>query len=405
MLIAIAFVGCGSAPIDFGPSSDADGDTDTDADSDTDTDADTDTEPEAPPLETFNQASKRYASLFDPSVLHAVTITFTEANWKVLQETGAELPASVAIDGEVLPLAGVELAGDQAGFGWDGKVDLRLDFDQYFDGLTYGGMEHLVFDDQAADPTGVREVIANRVLIAAGVSTPRAGFATVQVQGGVPLLYTLREEVDVAFLQRWWAPTGPLWEAEDGADFTVAGLPGWTGGTVAEDALLESARVAIQTSGADFEAQVGAVLDLEQARAVWAWQAVLGNSDGWPYELDDVWLYGDPGQANRFVFLPHRVDEGFDPLATWDAVAPEVAVRCRFDAACDALLRTTILAAADEYEAVGVGTWAQEAFDLTEAAMLADPAPPIPPAQMLAERALLLPIVETRPTAVRDAVN
>jgi hypothetical protein len=402
-LIAIAWLGC-TAPLHVGTKasndeSDADTDADTDADSDSDSDSDTDT---GPPLETFNQAFDRYTTLFDPSLLHVVQIDLDPADYALLQLNGENwLPAVVTIDGEALPLAGVELTGDQSSFGWDGKVDLRLDFDRFYDGMTYAGLEHIVLDDQAADPTGVAEVVANRVLIAAGVSTPRAGFATVQVQGATPMLYTLREEVDVAFLQRWWAPTGPLWEATDGADFTASGLPAWDGD--GDPVLLEAAQLAIQTSGADFEAEVGAVIDLDQLRSVWAWQAVLANSDGWPYDLDDVWLYGDPAQANRFVFLPWHLDEPFDAFAQWDAVAAEVAVRCRYDAACDAATRTALLQAADTFEAFGVATWAQEAFDLTVGVVTADPT--FAPSARMAARAAMLPVVEGRPAAIRAAVE
>lgn len=414
MLFALALAACttGAALEDVGTKPDGDADTvpDTDVGTVPDTDVDTDvtppdTGPHPPALETYAQATARNAALFDPTILHVVTVDLAPADYDLLLADGSDwLPATVTIDGEAIPTAGVRLAGDQQGFGWDGKVDLRLDFDEVWDGMTYGGLERIAFDDQASDPAASREVIAARVLAAAGVPAPRAAFATVQVQGGVPALYTLREEVDEDFLQRWFPPgLGALWEAEDGADFTAAGLGAWAGD--GDPAILEAVRVAVQTPSPDWEAQVDAVIQLDQLRKLWAWQAVIGNDDGWPYDLDDVWAYADPLQADRLAFVPERVDEAFDPATIWDGVEPEVAVRCRFDPACDAAIRAEILAAADAYDALGAETWAQEAFDLTDAAMKADTERGTPAGQVRTARDALMLEVAGRGAVVRAQVE
>lgn len=209
----------------------------TDADTDTDADIDTDTGLPTSPVsyaETFDQATARYAAVFDPAVLHTVDVTFADVDWAAIQANGTLwTTATVVLDGETLPPVGVKLDGDQAQFGWDGKVAFKFDFDEFAEDGTYGGMERLDFDDQADDPTAGREVIANQVLLGAGLITPRASYAAVTFQGGTRGLFTIREHPDERFVKRWFTDaTGDLWEGGNGADFTVSGLDAWSGSAI-----------------------------------------------------------------------------------------------------------------------------------------------------------------------------
>ena len=132
---------------------------------------------------------------------------------------------------------------------------------------------------------------------------------------------------------------------------------------------------------------------------------MLGNEDGYPYELDDHSLYADPGKEGRFVYVPWALDETWDTNMDWEAVTGTVAVHCAYDDACLPLLLTHVSAVLDTYEGLDVNGIAQAAMEVSVTAVQADTKRELPLADVTTARSQLLTAILNRPSAVRGQMG
>jgi hypothetical protein len=197
-------------------------------------------------------------------------------------------------------------------------------------------------------------------------------FATVTVQGTPVGLYALKESIDRKWVARWFPdPSGALWQGEDGCDFTEDSVGLWVGS--GDRARLNALQAVVQTDFVDFYPALGNLVATDSLLGEWAWLAVLGHDNSWPYDTKNIWAYQDPAQAGRFAFVADSVDQAWNPLTAYDHVVSTLAARCLYDAACNADLIAAIRVRADAYDGIDVAGIAQAAFDLTSPAIVDDP--------------------------------
>jgi spore coat protein CotH len=378
---------------------------DTGADTDTDTAADTDTEEP----DTGPDDDAAYAALYDPLEIQRIDLEISEDNLAALREdAGTYVEAAFIHDGYRLPSIGVRLKGGPSTFeDIDGKPSFRLKLDELDSGLDYGGVDRINLHNMKADPAQAREVVSAGLWNAAGLAAPLANYAEVYVNGVLYGLYANVEEVDDAFVERRWTnPDGDLWEAADGADLTPAGVANYElGSGEGDEDALDAARREIQTGEGDFYTVANSVLDMTQFLDFWAWQVLLANEDGYPYELDDHFLYADPDDDGAFVFVPWGLDETFDSGFEWDDYTGTVAVHCGYDADCTSRFEARVSLALTAYEAMTPSVAAQSAFTLSTDAVQADTRRGATVAEVTTARTALITAINARPNAVRTQLG
>jgi hypothetical protein len=146
------------------------------------------------------------------------------------------------------------------------------------------------------------------------------------------------------------------------------------------------------------------VVDMDQFLAFWAWSIVVGNSDGYPYTANDVFIYGDPSDAGRYDFAPWGMDEAWAAMS-WQYASCELGSRCLADEACAARLDTALVTALDTWDTMDVAGWAQDGFALTADIVKTDPASPYSASQIDAGREALLERLETWPKQLRGQLE
>lgn len=382
-------------------------DTDTEVLDDTGPD-DTDTD-ETGETDTGPDDDAAYEAFFAPDVVQRIDLELSEEALAALRADPDTYVEGVFVhDGYRHESVGIRLKGGASTFeDIDGKPSFRLKLDEFVDGLDYGGLDRLNLHNMKADPAQAREVAAYWTLAAAGVVAPRANFAEVYVNGESRGVYANVEEIDGSFRERHFEdPSGDLWEAGDGADFTPAGVEHYSavGGEGDFDAL-DAARRQIQTGDGAFYDVADVVLDMDQFLAFWAWQVALGNEDGYPYELDDHALYADPTAAGRYTYVPWGLDETWDAAMDWEAYSGTVAVQCAYDDACLALFKAATRDALEAYEAADTTAIVQSAMDVSLSAVTADTRRELPLADVTYARAQLANIVLNRPNIVRSQMG
>ncbi len=343
------------------------------------------------------------AAVYDPAVLHQVRLTVGEAALDALRDAPREyVRGDVEVDGVVVPDVGVRLKGNSSFEDLDGKAAFKVKFDELCPGRTWLGLERLTLNNMVSDPTQSQELVNYPLFAAAGLPASRVSYAEVSLNGEAYGLYANVESVDEVWLDARFADgSGDLWEAADGAEFTVDGVESFElkSGAGDRDAL-RAVAAALDGEG-DRVASLEAVLDLDQVLAYWAWKVVVGDPDGYPWNPNDLFVYGDPDRGGRFVFAPWGFDEGWQDYVAWDNAEGRLAVVCLADAACRARLHAAVVLAVDQFEAIDVSVWAEAAWALSAPVLADDPRRPYTETEVLAARKALAATMAGRAAVVR----
>lgn len=319
----------------------------------------------------------KYAALYDPMVVQQVRIELTAAAMDTLDLDGSLwVEGNVEVNGERLEAVGVRLKGSSTYMDFSGKPAFKIKFDKFVRGQRYATLERLTLNNMANDPTQSKEVLSYGFWNDQGLVAPRASYARVYVNGELFGLYANVESMDEHMLDRRYADAGgDLWEANDSADFTTAGLSFFelVTGTGDTDAL-EAVRAAVETAPDDeFFERASQVIDMTSFLDYWAWCIVIGNEDGYPYHLNDYYLYADPTDG-LFDFSPWGMDEGWDTGMWWNYFWGEglLGVKCVADPACLAVLQDRTREAVAAYEAADLAARAMDLWDLSDATVEED---------------------------------
>lgn len=271
-----------------------------------------------------------------------------------------------------LPHVGVRLKGSQTFDTLDGKPSLKIDFDACVAEQRFATLEHLTLNNMASDPVMGREVLAYGLLHDAGQPAPRAAFAEVWI-GEVPYgLYAALEGMDKRWLKRRYAdPNGDLWEADDDAELSSLGIVNFSlASGVGDEAALAHAAEVVEGAVTDVWAPLDEVIAMDAFLEYHAWTTALGAKDGYPYNLNDYFLYADPADGGRLRFSPWGLDETWPGYAAFDGGEPgSVGARCFGDPECLDRLAERTLRVLNVYDALDPVTRAEAIFAETGAAV------------------------------------
>lgn len=165
-----------------------------------------------------NQPLDLPTPLFDPGTLVPLAVTLTDADWAAFQAVpGPVEPVPVTlVHGEDAP-RDATLQRDAV----TGALLLELDPDRT--GAALDGHRRLEVQCEAADPTGLREVLALEAARAFGVPAPEAVLTRFRLQDMPETLCTLRAAVDADFLARRFGGGALLRVAPPAADLVYRG--------------------------------------------------------------------------------------------------------------------------------------------------------------------------------------
>jgi spore coat protein CotH len=323
-----------------------------------------------------------YEDLYDPDIIHTIELLLDDVAVAALEESPEEyVEGGIVFDGKVtFEKVGIRLKGNvEENTLETGKPSFKVRLNEYESGQHIGKVTRLTLNSMNSDPTQVREVLACLAWSKAGMMSPQADFTTVSytVNGtNIPLgLYTNVETVDSNFIEHQSLDTeGALWEATDSTDFTSSGVDhfdlvsgeGW-------EAELDNAWETIWSPTEDFYTTADTVLQMDLFLLYWAWQVVTGNADGYPYELDDFYLYGDPTLSGRYAFAPWDMEKSWDTGMEWDQPSGVAAIKCAYDDICMLKLETALSEALTAYDSINPEALAADLFALTDTAVGNDP--------------------------------
>ncbi len=221
---------------------------------------------------------------------------------------------SVTLDGTPYAQVGVRKKGFFGSLSGR-KPSLVLDLDRNLPDQSHAGLTRFALNNGRQDPSLVHTCMAYEIMAASGVPAPRCNFAHVTVNDQDLGVYAHVESIRKPFLRRHFPDdSGHLYEGTLG-DFR----PGFSG-TIEQktdeetphrgpiDALIAAAEAPDDTL---LEA-LSAAMDLEAFYRFWAAEVLVAHWDGYAGNTNNYWLYEDPAQGGRIVFLPWGPDATFE---------------------------------------------------------------------------------------------
>lgn len=351
-----------------------------------DTDTDEDTAPE-------RDDDAIYEAFFDPAVIQTVDIELSDAAIRQLNLDGGEyVEGSATINGEVFASVGVRLKGSSTYQDLDCsdgycKAGFKIKLNEYVEDQRLGDLERVTLNNMTSDYTQSKEIIVYQLLREKSQLASRANYARVTLNGREWGLYLNLETADDRWLRRRFEdPTGNFFgTASSYGDFYGPYLDtGWVSKSGDGDkAQIEAVTAVLDAFAGDFFGELGPVINTDQWLEYWSWCAATGNYDGYPFTINDVLIYADPADSNRFVFAPWGTDETWDEVQysgrNWNVVSSRLGYACLADPLCVSALKTQVGLAVTEYESMDVLGIAQAAWDLSEADVQTDPKRPFTP--------------------------
>lgn len=273
-------------------------------------------------------------ALFAPDHVVEVVVELPPADWDALRGQGragldtrgadcmdAPWPSpytwftgSVTLDGAPYAQVGVRKKGFFGSLSRR-KPSIVLDLDRNLPDQHHATLTRFALNNGRQDPSLVRTCLAYEIMTTAGLPAPRCNFAHVTVNGEDLGVYAHVESIRKPFLRRHFADdSGHLYEGTLG-DFR----PGFSG-TIEQktdedtphrapiDALIAAAEAPDDTL---IEA-LSAAMDLEAFYRFWAAEVLVAHWDGYAGNTNNYWLYEDPAQDGRIVFLPWGPDATFE---------------------------------------------------------------------------------------------
>lgn len=314
--------------------------------------------PGAPNIPWADPADRVFAPFDSPVVLE---LSVPLAAQQALESSPRDyVEAQFRVADDAAPISvGVRLKGMWGSFrgcpfSCSDKSALKLDFNRFVAGQSYGGLEKLNLNNQVQDPARTSEWLAYEIFRRQGVPAPRVGFAEVRVNGVSWGLYALVEDRDDPFLARSFPSTLGLYEGEYGQDLFPGSEDGFDvdEGDPTDRSPLVRLTTAIDTAprGEGFFQALDPLLDWNEVLSCMATEVFIGHWDGYAPARNNYFLHVDADGVWRL--LPWGADQTFVerwPLYEGSGILLQ---RCLQDSACVAAWTAALDAVATDVAAM-----------------------------------------------------
>ncbi len=297
----------------------------------------------------------------------------------------------ITIDGFTVPDVGIRIKGKLGTFrDLSGKPSFRVKFNEYVEGQSFFGLEHLILNNMIVDGSHVHDRLSYQVFSAAGLPACRTGYAWVTVNGADYGLYLDVEAVDDEYLERYYEdPSGNLYDGKyvlyddwsyQFVDFTYAYQDFFQLDEGTDVALADihaiTDLIATYALTEEWMDGTGTLLDWENLLSMFAGEMWTGQNDGYALNTNNYWVYFNPETA-LMEMIPWDLDYSFLEDYSWgmDWHHPRgmLARFCMADEACREGWRETSAEVGAAADSLGLEEDLDAVYDLILPYVEADP--------------------------------
>ncbi|MCE2393896.1 CotH kinase family protein [Candidatus Poribacteria bacterium] len=221
--------------------------------------------------------------------------------------------ADIEIDGVSLSEVGIRKKGF-VGSQYSPVPALKIKTDKYVKDQFLGDTERITLNNNGGVIPRMAACLTYEVFAAAGYPAPRCNMANVMVNDQPKGPYVHIEAIKKRFLRRSFGDnTGSLYEGTH-TDFVEAWLPRWeckTDDTDTSYAPLAGVAQALRKPDDELVDALSSVLNIDRYITFWALEALVNHLDGYGADRNNFYVYFDPNDADRAVFIPWGADKTF----------------------------------------------------------------------------------------------
>ncbi len=270
----------------------------------------------------WSAAAQTSDDLFNDQALQRIDLFVSTRDWywlRVNYMANDYYPANMKWNGTTVTNVAIRSRGTGSRSGT--KPALRVDFNRYVTGRTFLGLTAIDLNNSVQDPSFLREMLTMKFYRAMGIPAPRMAPVALYLNNTYFGLYVVVEEIDAAFLTRWFSQnSGYLFEYK----WTYYYYFGYLGTDLTAYATLYEPKnheteslgslyspVEVMTrkitdaSDENFMTEVGEYLDLLRFVRLVAAQAVIAECDGLTgnWGVNNNYLYRLSG-SNQHQYMP-----------------------------------------------------------------------------------------------------
>jgi spore coat protein CotH len=193
----------------------------------------------------------------------------------------------------------------------DDDPGLTLNFEKAAPGQSFHGLKKFSLNNSVQDPSFLNEKLCRELFNSAGNPAPRAGFATVHLNGRDLGIHVLTEGFNKQFLRQYFEDVrGNLYQTHGNQEITDR-LDVNSGDDPKNDAGLRSLAGAVneQDPAARWN-RLQQTLDVNRFVTFMALEVMLCHWDGYCMNQNNYRIFHDL-KENKMVFIPHGMDQMF----------------------------------------------------------------------------------------------
>lgn len=288
---------------------------------------------------------------------------------------------TVTVDAQVihLPMIAVRLKGVYGSFRTlDQKAAFLISFDRYVDKQKLLGLEKLAVNNMVQDPSMQREQLDYQLFREGGTPAPRAGHASVTVNGEPYGLYTTVEAVDnEEYLEHWFGDDkGNLYEGAYGVDLFADSVTGFDQDNGDNIDFMDLQQLVADldaiTDPDQFVAEASQWIDLDRYLTFAATEIYLGHWDGYAWTRNNYFIYRNPADL-RWTWMPWGLDQTMVDYLYPFGGSGRIIQMCDASLECRMMLAEKFMEVVARVDALGLASEAQTLADALRPAAEADP--------------------------------
>jgi CotH kinase protein len=230
--------------------------------------------------------------------------------WREERPERIDVKATVREGDQVYKDVAIHLKGSFTFQPIDARPSLTLNFDKFAPGQRFHGLNKIHLNNTVQDPSCLNEAVARDFFNDIGVVTPRAGHASVILNGRPLGLYVLLEGANKEFLKRHFASAkGNFYDAGSGGEIDSE-LEIDSGDKESDRAELKAlAEAASELDPAKRWARLNELLDVDQFLSFIAGEVLLVHWDGYATGAPNNYRVYHDVSRGKLVFIPHGLDQ------------------------------------------------------------------------------------------------